>query len=139
MGLTAPTTLLQQSFENRRKLQQTRILKARRALDELETHTPNALGSPPRKVRGLTRVKEEKQEVATQSLVSGIRRPRCSAHGTQVKRESCSSEYHAPRLKKAAAKALAPNRALEHVSTVDFELQERGKICLGLLLTREGD
>ena len=32
-----------------------------------------------------------------------------------------------------------PSRALEHVSTVDFELQERGKICLGLLLTREGD
>ena len=38
-----------------------------------------------------------------------------------------------------AARTPAPNRVLEHVSTVDFELQEHGKICLGLFLTREGD
>ena len=71
--------------------------------------------------------------------MSDVRRPRRSARETQVKHESHNSYYHAPRVQKAAARTPAPSRALEHVATVYCELQERGKICLGLLLTREGD
>ena len=71
--------------------------------------------------------------------MSDIRRPRRSAHETQVKHESCNSYYHAPRVQKAAARTPAPSRALEHVSTLDFQLQERCKIRLGLFLTHEGD
>ena len=39
----------------------------------------------------------------------------------------------------AAARTPMPSRTLEHVSAVDCGLQERGKICLGNLLMREGD
>ena len=105
-------------------------MKAQRALEELAAHKPTALDSPPRKVRGLTRVKEENQEATARSLVSDVRCPRRSAHGTQVKRESRNSYYHVPRVQKAAARTLMPSRALEHVLTVDCELQERGMICL---------
>jgi hypothetical protein len=71
--------------------------------------------------------------------VSNVRRPRRNACGTQVKREARNDYFHALRVERMATRTPAPNGALEHIPTVDIELQERGKICLGLFLTREGD
>ena len=86
-------------------------------------------------------MKQETPGDVSQTTVSSWPRPHCADHGARVKREPrCRGKRTIPTVPRAAvATPSSPHKVREHVSPVGFELQERGMIRLGLLLTREGD